>query len=137
MQIFEIISIPFSTRINKSLITGVFLSLRKIDKVVPIFKSETQVLCNNYRPISLLSNIGKIIEKLIHLRLSLFLETCNCYYPVQFGFRLNFSTSNSLMSIVDNIQTQLDDSKYLAGVFVDLKKVFDTVDHNILLQKLD
>ena len=61
----------------------------KIAKVVPIFKSETGLLSNNYRPISLLSNIGKIIEKLIHLRLHLSLETCNSYYLFQFGFRLN------------------------------------------------
>ena len=109
----------------------------KIAKVVPIFKSETRLLCNNYRPISLLSNIGKIIEKLMHLTHNLFLETRNCYYPFQFGFRLNFSTSNALMSIVENIQTQLDDGKYSAGESVDLKKAFDTVDHDILLKKLD
>ena len=109
----------------------------KIAKVVLIFKSEARLLCNNYRPISLLSNIGKIIEKLIHLRLGLFLETRNCYYLFQFGFRLNFSTNNALMSIAENIQTQLDDGKYSAGVFVDLKKAFDTIDHNILLKKLD
>ena len=101
----------------------------KIAKIVPIFKSETHLLCNNYRPISSLSNIEKIIEKLIHLRLNLFLETCNCYYPFQFGFKLNFSTNNALMYIVENIQTQLDDGKYSAGVFIGLKKAFDTVDH--------
>ena len=136
-EIHETISIPLSTLINKSFTTGVFPNMCKIAKVVPIFKSETRLLCNNYRPISLLSNIGKIIEKLIHLRLNLFLETRNCYYPFQFGFRLNFSTNNALMSIAENIQTQLDDGKYSAGVFVDLKKAFDTVDHNILLKKLD
>ena len=109
----------------------------KIATNVPIFKSETRLFCNNYRLIPLLFNIGKIIEKLIHLRFNLFLETRNCYYPFQFSFRLNFSTNNALMSIVENIQTLLDDGKYSAGVFVDLKKAFDTVDHNILLKKLD
>ena len=107
----------------------------KIAKVVPIFKSEAGLLSNNYRPISLLSNIGKIIEKLIHLRLNLSLETHNCYYLFQFGFRLNFSTNTTLMSIVEN--TQFDDGKYSAGVFLNLKKDFDTIDHNILLKKLD
>ena len=109
----------------------------KIAKVVLIFKSEARLLCNNYRPISLLSNIGKIIEKLIHLRLNLFLEPRNSYYTFQLGLRLNFSTNNALISVVENIQTQLDDGKYSAGVFVDLKKAFDTFDHNILLKKLD
>ena len=136
-EIHETVSIPLSTLINKSFITGVFPNMCKIAKVVPIFKSETRLLCNNYRPIFLLSNIGKIIEKLIHLRLSLSIETRNCYYPFQFGFRSNFSTDNALMSIVQNIQTQLDDGKYSAGVFVDLRKSFDTVEHNILLKKLD
>ena len=136
-EIHEAISIPLSTLINKSFTTGAFPNMCKIAKVIPIFKSETCLLCNNYRPISLLSNIGKIIEKLIHLRLNLFLETHNCYYPFQFGFRLNFSTSNALMSIIENIQTQLDYGKYSVGVFVDLKKAFDTVDHNIILKKLD
>ena len=137
-EIHEAISIPLSTLIQpKSFTTGAFPNMCKIAKVIPIFKSETCLLCNNYRPISLLSNIGKIIEKLIHLRLNLFLETHNCYYPFQFGFRLNFSTSNALMSIIENIQTQLDYGKYSVGVFVDLKKAFDTVDHNIILKKLD
>ena len=135
-EIHESISIPLSTLINRSLTTGVFPEICKIAKVVPIFKSETRLLCNNYRPVSLLSNIGKIIEKLIHLRLNLFLENRNCYYPFQFGFRLNVSTNNAL-SIVENIQTQLDDDKYSAGVFVDLKKAFDNVDHNVLLEKLN
>ena len=109
----------------------------KIAKVVSIFKSETHLLCNNYRAICLLSNIQKITEKLIHLKLSLFLETRNCYYPFQFGFRSNFSTNIVRMSIVENIQTQLNDGKYSAGVYVDLKKVFDIVDHDILLKKLN
>ena len=109
----------------------------KIAKVVLIFKSEARLLCNNYRPISLLSNIGKIIEKLIPLRLNLFLEPRNSYYTFQLGLRLNFSTNNALISVVENIQTQLDDGKYSAAVFVDFKKAFDTVDHNILLNKLD
>ena len=73
----------------------------------------------------------------MHKRLYNFLETQNCFYPAQFGFRLNVSTNNALMSITENIQTQLDEGKYCAGVFVDFKKAFDTVDHNILLRKLD
>ena len=73
----------------------------------------------------------------MHKRLHTFLETQNCFYPAQFGFQLSMSTNNALMSITENIQTQLDKGKYCAGVFVDLKKVFDTVDHNVLLRKLD
>ena len=66
-----------------------------------------------------------------------FLEQQNCFYNAQFGFRLSLSTNNALMmSITENIQSQLDQNKFCAGVFVDLKKAFDTVDHEILLKKL-
>ena len=119
-EIHETISMPLSILINKSFTTGVFSNMCKIAKAVSIFKSETSFVYNNYRPISVLSNIGKIIEKLIRLRLNLLIRSC--YYLFQFGFRLNFSTNNALMSIAENIQTQLDDGKYSAGVFFDLKK---------------
>ena len=109
----------------------------KIAKVVPIFKAESGILSSDYRPISLLSNIGKIIEKLMHKRLNFFLEKKQIYYNFQFGFRSNLSTNNALLSIVESIQSHLDKNKFCAGVFVDLKKAFDTVDHHILLQKLE
>ena len=73
----------------------------------------------------------------MHKRLYSLLETQNCFYLAQFGFRLNVSINNALMSITENIQIQLDEGKYCAGVFADLKRAFDTVDHNILLRKLD
>ena len=73
----------------------------------------------------------------MHKRLYSFLETQNCFYPAQFGFRLNVSTTNALLSITENMQTQLGEGKYFAVVFSDLKKAFDTGDHNILLRKLD
>ena len=72
----------------------------------------------------------------MHKRLHSFLETQNRFYPAQFGFRLNVSTDNALTSITENIQTQLGKGKYCAGVFVDLKKAFGKVDHNLLLRKL-
>ena len=71
----------------------------------------------------------------MHKRLNKFLEQETCFYSLQFVFCLNCSTNNALMSIMKNIQTQLDDNKYVARVFVDLKKPFDTVDHDILIQE--
>ena len=73
----------------------------------------------------------------MHKRLNVFLEKKQIYYNFQFGFRSNFSTNNALLSIVESIQSHLDKNKFCAGVFVDLKKAFDTVDHHILLQKLE
>ena len=134
-QIKHVISAHLAKLTNRSFHNGAFPNILKIAKVIPIFKSESRVVCNNYRPISLLSNIRKIIEKLMQKRLHSFLEIQNCFYPAQFGFRLNVSTNT--MSITENIQTQLDKGKYCVGVFVDLKKAFETVDHNILLRKLD
>ena len=106
--------------------------------MIPAFKNGCRLLsCNNYRPISILSNIGKINEKLIHKRLNHFLEQHKVSYPLQFGFRLNTSTNNARTAITENIQTHLDKNELTAGVFIDLRKAFDTVDHDILLGKLD
>ena len=96
-----------------------------------VFKNESRLPCNNYRPISFLFNIGKIIEKLMDQRLNQSLKDNECFYPHQFGFRLNISTNNALMSITENIQTRLDDNEFATGVFVDMEKVFDMVDHEI------
>ena len=71
----------------------------------------------------------------MHRRLNVFVEKKQIFYNFQFGFRSNFSTSNTLLSIVETIQSHLDKNKFCVGVFVDLKKAFDTVDHHILLQK--
>ena len=72
----------------------------------------------------------------MHKRLNIFLEKKQIYYNFQFGFRSNFSINNALLSIVESIQSHLGKNKFCVGVFVDLKKAFDTVDHRILLQKL-
>ena len=73
----------------------------------------------------------------MHQRINKFLEENNCFYNLQFGFRLNLSTNNSLLSIIENIQTDLDNGDFAEGVFNDLKTAFDTVDHDILLKNLE
>ena len=85
-QIKDLISAPLAKLTNRSFHNGAFPNILKIAKVIPIFKCESRVAYINYRPISLLFNIGKIIEKLMHKRLHSFLETQNCFYPAQFGF---------------------------------------------------
>ena len=109
----------------------------KFAQVIPLFKNGSRLSCNNYRLISVLSIIGKITEKLIQKRLNHFLEQHKVLYALQFGFRLNTSTSNALMSITENIETHLNKNELTAGVFIDLRKAFDTVDHGIFLTKLD
>ena len=132
----KLISTALSTLINKSFANGTFSNVCKVAKVVPVFKSESRLLYNNYRPILLLSSIGKIIEKLMHQRSNQFLEDNECFYLHQFCFRLNISTNNALLSIIENIQSRLDNNEFAAGEFVDMKKAFDTVDHEIPIRKL-
>ena len=117
--------------------TGVFPSVFKTAKVVPVFKKDSKLNCSNYRPISLLSNIEKILEKLMYKRLYIFLDYNNIIYDLQFGFRQQYSTSHVLINITENIRKALDDGNVGCGVFVDLQKTFDTVDHQILLAKLN
>ena len=98
-------------------------------KVVHAFKKDLKLDYNNYRPISLLSNIEKILEKLMYKRLYTFLNKNNVIYNLQFGFRQQYSTSHALINITENIRKTLDDGNIGCGVFVDLQKAFDTVDH--------
>ena len=91
----------------------------------------------NYRPISLLSNVDKIFEKLVHSRLTSFLDKHTIIFNRQFGFRKAYSTSLSLTALTEEIRKALDKGQFSCGVFIDLQKAFDTVDHNILLRKLE
>ena len=84
---------------------------------------------NNYRPISLLSIFDKITEKLLHKRLYNFLEEHNILFHNQFGFRKNNSTINALIQITETIKESIDKGKYGCGIFIDLRKAFDTVRH--------
>ena len=114
----------------------VFLPL-KIDKVIPIHKNGSTQDMNNYRPISLLSIFDKIMEKIMHQRLYNFLEENNILYNKQFGFRKNNSTIEALIKITEKIRESIDKGKFGCGIFIDLRKAFDTVNHEILLFKME
>ena len=122
---------------NLSFMTGVLPSVLKTAKVVPVFKKDSKLDYSNYRPISLLSNIEKILEKLMYKRLHTFLNNNNIIYNLQFGVRQQCSTSHALINITDNIRKALDDGNIGCGVSVDLQKAFDTADYQILLAKLN
>ena len=108
----------------------------KTAKVIPLYKSGEKNVFTNYRPISLLQ-FSKILEKLYNNRLDKFLNKCNILSPSQYGFRSSMSTTEALLDLVEEITTSLEKKqKYTVGVFIDLKKAFDTVDHDILYKKL-
>ena len=122
--------------IFKSFEEGRFPELLKIAKVIPILKSEERADPSNYKPISLLSVFDKLLEKLMYNRLNPFFQKHNIFYKYQFGFRKNHATANALTEVINYIYKSLDEGNYVFGIYIDLKKAFDTVQHNILLHKL-
>jgi len=128
---------PLAAIVNKSISEGSFPDLLKFATVHPIYKKNDKTICANYRPISLLSNISKILERAMYNRIELFLNEFDIIYHNQFGFRKNHSTHHALTAIIEKIRTNLDNKTFSAAVFIDLEKAFDTVNHDILLSKLD
>jgi len=109
----------------------------KLAKIIPVYKKGALTSACNYRPISLLSIFDKIFEKLVCIRLLKFLNKYNTIYEFQFGFRKQHSTSLALLDVVDGIYKSLNDGNFVAGMYFDLQKAFDTVDHDILIKKLN
>ena len=127
---------PLTHVINKSLKEGVIPSELKLAKVVPIFKAGATNKITNYGPISVLSFFSKVFEKIIYHKLIEFLDHNGILYCYQFGFRQGHSTQQAIITLVNKITSCLDCGDLVIGIFLDLKKAFDTVDHKILLKKL-
>ena len=131
----SVIGNPLVYICNMSLSEGVFPTQLKIADVVPLYKCDDPMIFNHYRPVSLCT-LSKVFEKVMYNRLIKFLEKFSILYEYQFRFRRKRSTHLALITLVDKLTQAVENGEYVIGVFLDFPKAFDTVNHEILLDKL-
>jgi hypothetical protein len=108
-----------------------------VANIIPIFKSGDTEIISNYRPVSLLSTVSKVFEHMFYSRLSNFVNQQKILYQLQFGFREGHSTHMAVIKLLETIISSLDKGEFAATIFLDFSKAFDTVNHSILLEKLN
>ena len=131
------ISEPLSRLVNACLEVGHYPDFLKTARVTPVFKSGDPAQFGNYRPISVLSVLSKIFERVIQVRLLGFLKKQDSIIAGQYGFRRGHSTYMAILDMVENIRKAWENDEYCLGVFIDFRKAFDTVDHSILIGKME
>lgn len=135
--ISESLSYPLAFLINLSLEKGIFPNALKKALVKPIFKKGNEQLVSNYRPISILPVFSKIYESIISTQMTQYLEKFSLLYKKQYGFRVNKTTEMAILDLTERVKINLDNGETNIGIFLDIQKAFDTINHKLLLQKLD
>ena len=136
-RLINCLLIPLEIIFNKSLTEGKFPDKMKLADIIPLHKSKSTQDCNNYRPISLLITISKLLEKIIYTRTYKFLERSKLLYTSQYGFREGHSCENAVSELVSEVIKSRQEGLYTMSVFLDLSKAFDTLEHTVLLKKLE
>ena len=136
-NIISCICEPLSRIINMCIDSATFPDKMKIAKVCPIYKSGSKDEFTNYRPISILPSFSKVFERIIANRITSYIEKNDILAKSQYGFRKKHSTYMAIMQLYEKVSEAIDKNEYCVGIFIDLSKAFDTINHDILLQKLD
>ena len=130
MSIEHIVA-PLTNICNLSLSEGVFPDQLKIANVVPLYIAEDSMMFNNYRPVSVLYVLSKIFEKIMFIRMQVFLNELQILYKYQFGFRKGHSTYMAHIVLMDKLKHAMENGEYVIGIYLDFSKAFATVNHAI------